>query len=167
MCVSNPKQNTICFSSIKLARRKRTSLKRSILINLILPSPRTQWNTLKGYEVWERRSARDRIVSIISYMCYKSQKNPKILLQGASTQTKCMMALSLREPRLLAQVDAMLLQMMPKLEILLDKGNATFNNNNKRKTFRLSNFPRAAIFDFMTSLRCPIVSNKRTSAFQQ
>ena len=56
---------------------------------------------------------------------------------------------------------------MPKLQILLDKGNVTFNNNNKRKRFLVLNFPRAAILDFMTSLRCPIVSNKRTSAFQQ
>ena len=29
------------------------------------------------------------------------------------------------------------------------------------------NFSRAAISGFMTSLRCPIVSNKRTLAFQQ
>ena len=44
---------------------------------------------------------------------------------------------------------------MPKLQILLDKGNETFNinnnnnNNNKRKRFRLLNFPHAAILDFM------------------
>ena len=71
-----------------------------------------------------------------------------------------------REPLLLARVDAKLLQMMPKLQILLDKGNVTFNNinNNKRIRFRVLNFPRAAILDFMTSLCCPIVSNKR---FQQ
>ena len=43
---------------------------------------------------------------------------------------------------------------MPKLQILLDKGNVTFNNNTKRKIFRVLNFPRAAILDFMTSLRC-------------
>ena len=60
-----------------------------------------------------------------------------------------------------------LLQMMPKLQILLDKGNVTFNNNNKRNRFRVLNFPRAAILDFMMSLHCPIVSNKRTSAVQQ
>ena len=48
----------------------------------------------------------------------------------------------------------MLLQIMPTLQILLDKGNVTFNNNNERKRFRLLNFPRAAILDFMTSLRC-------------
>ena len=30
----------------------------------------------------------------------------------------------------MAQVDAMLLQIMPTLQILLDKGNVTFNNNN-------------------------------------
>ena len=34
-----------------------------------------------------------------------------------------------REPRLLARVDAELLQIMPELPILLDKGNVTFNNN--------------------------------------
>ena len=67
---------------------------------------------------------------------------------------------------MLAAVDPKLLQMMPKLQILLDKGNVTFNNN-KRKRFRVLNFPRAAILDFMTSLCCPIVSNKSTSAFQQ
>ena len=48
----------------------------------------------------------------------------------------------------------MLLQIMRTLQILLDKGNVTFKNNNKRKRFRLLNFPRAAILDFMTSLRC-------------
>ena len=67
----------------------------------------------------------------------------------------------------MARVDPKLLQMMPKLQILLGKGNVTFNNNNKRKRFRVLNFPRAAILDFMMSLRCPIVSKKRTSAFQQ
>ena len=58
----------------------------------------------------------------------------------------------------MARVDAKLLQIMPKLQILLDKGKVTFNNNNnnnnKRKRFRLLNFLRAAILDFMTSLRC-------------
>ena len=52
----------------------------------------------------------------------------------------------------MARVDAKLLQIMPKLQILLDKGNETFNNNNnnnKRKRFRLLNIPHAAIFDFM------------------
>ena len=29
------------------------------------------------------------------------------------------------------------------------------------------NFPRPAILNFMTSLHCPIVSDKRTSAFKQ
>ena len=43
---------------------------------------------------------------------------------------------------------------MPKLRILQDKGNITFNNNNKGKRFPLLNFPGAAILDFMTSLRC-------------
>ena len=43
---------------------------------------------------------------------------------------------------------------MPKLQISLDKGKVTVNNKNKQKRFRLINFPRAAILDFMTSLRC-------------
>ena len=54
----------------------------------------------------------------------------------------------------MARVDAKLLQIMPKLQILLDKGKVTSYNNNKRKRFRLLNFPRAAILDFMTPLRC-------------
>ena len=41
-----------------------------------------------------------------------------------------------------------------------------FVERNKRKRFRLLNFPRAAILDIMTSLLCPVVSNKRTSVFQ-
>ena len=44
--------------------------------------------------------------------------------------------------------------MMPKLQILLEKGNVIFNNNNKWKRFWVLNFPRAAILDFMTSLHC-------------
>ena len=54
----------------------------------------------------------------------------------------------------MAPADAKLLQIVSKLQILLDKGKVTFNNNNKRKRFRLLNFPRSAILDFMTSLRC-------------
>ena len=49
---------------------------------------------------------------------------------------------------MLMQVDAKLLQIMPKLQILLDKENVTFNNNNnnnKRKRFRLLNFPISLI----------------------
>ena len=61
---------------------------------------------------------------------------------------------SQREPRLLARVDAKLLPIMPKLQILLDKGKVTFNNTNKRKRFWLLNFPRTAVLDFMTSLPC-------------
>ena len=60
----------------------------------------------------------------------------------------------------MARVDAKLLQIMPKLQILLDKGNVTFNNNNKWKRFRLLNFPHAAILDFMTSLRCLLLEIK-------
>ena len=54
----------------------------------------------------------------------------------------------------MARVDAKLLQIMIKLQILLAKGKVTFNNNNKRKRFRVLNFPRAAILDSMTSVRC-------------
>ena len=54
----------------------------------------------------------------------------------------------------MARVDAKLLQIMPKLQILLDKGKVTFNNNNNRKRFRLLNFLRAAILDCVTSLCC-------------
>ena len=43
---------------------------------------------------------------------------------------------------------------MSKLQIVLDKGKVTFNNNNKRKRFRVLNFPRAAILDFMKSVCC-------------
>ena len=54
----------------------------------------------------------------------------------------------------MARVDAKLLQIMPKLQISLDKGKVTFNNKNKQKRFRLKNFSHAAILDSMTSLRC-------------
>ena len=54
----------------------------------------------------------------------------------------------------MARVDSKLLQIMPKSQILLEKGKVTFDNNNERKRFQLLNFPRAAILDFMTSLRC-------------
>ena len=54
----------------------------------------------------------------------------------------------------MVQVDAKLLQIMPKLQILLDKGKVASNIRNIRKRFQLLNFPRAAILDFMTSLRC-------------
>ena len=37
--------------------------------------------------------------------------------------------------RLLARVNPKLPQMVPKLQILLDKGKVTFNDNNKRKDF--------------------------------
>ena len=44
---------------------------------------------------------------------------------------------------------------MLKLQISLEKGKVRFNNNNnKRKRFRILNFLRTAILDFMTSLRC-------------
>ena len=54
----------------------------------------------------------------------------------------------------MARVDAKLLQIMPKLQILLDKGKVTFNTNNKRKRFQLLNFAPTAILDFMTLLCC-------------
>ena len=39
------------------------------------------------------------------------------------------------------RVDPKLLQMMPKLQILLDEGNVTFYNNNKRKKISSFKFP--------------------------
>ena len=54
----------------------------------------------------------------------------------------------------MARFDAKLVQITPKLQISPDKGKVTFNNKNKQKRFRLINFPRAAVLDFMTSLRC-------------
>ena len=54
----------------------------------------------------------------------------------------------------MARVDTKVLQIMPKLQILLDNGNVTLNNNHKRKRFRLLNFSLAAILDFIASLRC-------------
>ena len=88
--------------------------------------------------------------------CHGNDLCPKIDNQNTHTG-KSLQEKLLRDPRLLARVDPTLLQMMPKLQILPDKGNVTFNNNNNRKRFRVLNFPRAAILDFMTSLRCPIV----------
>ena len=52
------------------------------------------------------------------------------------------------------QVDVKLLEIMPRLHILLNKGDITFNYNNKRRRLSLLNVLRAAILDFMTSLRC-------------
>ena len=52
------------------------------------------------------------------------------------------------------QVDVKLLEIMPKFQILLNKGDIIFNYNNKRRRLSLLNFPRTAILDFMTSLRC-------------
>ena len=59
------------------------------------------------------------------------------------------------------------LQIMSWLQILLPKGNVTFNNNNKQNRLWLLNFLPAAISDFIMSQRCTFVSNRRTSAFQQ
>ena len=57
---------------------------------------------------------------------------------------------------------------MPRLQIkLLDKENIAISNYNTWKCLSLLIFLRAAILDFMMSLRCLIVSNERTSAFQQ
>ena len=60
---------------------------------------------------------------------------------------------------LLRQVDFKLLEIMPKLQFLLNKGDIAFNNlfiyyDNKWRRLSLLNFPRAAILDFMKSLRC-------------
>lgn len=46
-----------------------------------------------------------------------------------------------------------LLEIIPKLQILPDKGNKTLNDI-KWKQLSLLNFLHTAILDFMTSLRC-------------
>ena len=47
---------------------------------------------------------------------------------------------------------------MPKLKILQDKGNVTFNkNNNERKRFLLLNFPCTAILDFYDITVLPLL----------
>ena len=51
------------------------------------------------------------------------------------------------------QADGLLILMTPLLQSLPDKGNVTFNNDNKGKRLLLFNFSRAAILDFVTSLR--------------
>ena len=56
--------------------------------------------------------------------------------------------------KLTQQVDAELFEIMPKFQILQVKREITFNSNNKWKSLCLSNFPRAAIFDFMTCHGC-------------
>ena len=61
------------------------------------------------------------------------------------------------------QVDVKYSKIVSKLQILLDKGDITFHIDQKRKMLPFLSFSRAAILDFMTSLRCPIVSHKRTS----
>ena len=63
---------------------------------------------------------------------------------------------------------AKLLQIMSKLQILLDKGNVTFNNNNKWKERQLLNAPRAAIFDpcvvLLFQTKEPQLSNNKGNA---
>ena len=56
---------------------------------------------------------------------------------------------------------------MPRLQILPDKVEITINYYKKRNDLdllSLSNFSRAAILDFITSLRFPVVSNKGSYA---
>ena len=53
-------------------------------------------------------------------------------------------------PPLLGQVDVKLFEIIPNFQILHDKGEITFNNNNKWQSLWLSNFQRSAILDFMT-----------------
>ena len=73
-----------------------------------------------------------------------------------------------REPRLLARVDAKLFQIMPKLQILPDKGKVTFNNNsNKRKKISGFKFPARRHLGFYEVTALSYYFNKRTSAFQQ
>ena len=91
-------------------------------------------------------------------------------------------------PRLSKQVSLELITIIPRLQIkLLNKEKAISNytyityihklyflsnfrvacNTINMWTIIAFNFSRASILDFITSLHCPIVSNKRTSAFQQ
>ena len=59
------------------------------------------------------------------------------------------------------RVDTKLLEIMPKLQILLDKGNVTFIMIiNGRDLIRLLNFLLAATLDFMTSLQFASVVGK-------
>ena len=53
---------------------------------------------------------------------------------------------------------------MANFQILLDKGEMTFNGNNRRKRLWFLNVAHAAILDFVKCNVCPIVSHKRSSA---
>ena len=86
---------------------------------------------------------------------------PRITIQTVKIG-KMVKSLSL-ESRLLKQVDLKYSKIVSKLQILSDKGDITFHIDQKRKILPFLSFPRAAILDFMTSLRRPIVSYKRTS----
>ena len=52
------------------------------------------------------------------------------------------------------QVGVKLREIMPKLQFLLNKGDITFNYNNKQRRLSLLNFLHSAILDFMMSLHC-------------
>ena len=56
-----------------------------------------------------------------------------------------------RKPRLLRQVGVKLFEIMPKLHILPDTGDITFNYINKQRRFGPLKFQGTAILDFMTS----------------
>ena len=56
------------------------------------------------------------------------------------------------EPPLLAQVDIKLFEIIPNFQILQDKGEKTFNYNNKWKSLWLLNFQCTTILDFSEML---------------
>ena len=60
------------------------------------------------------------------------------------------------------QVDIKLSKIVPKLQILPDEGDTTFHTPKARKRLSLLNSLGAAILDFMMSVRCPIVSHKKS-----
>ena len=52
------------------------------------------------------------------------------------------------------QVDVKLFEIVPKLQILPSKGDITLKYNKRRRSLSRLKFPRAAILDTMTSMRC-------------
>ena len=57
----------------------------------------------------------------------------------------------------MALVDAKLLQIMPTLQILLDKGNVTFNNNNKTEEILAFKFPARRHLGFHDVTALPLL----------
>ena len=57
----------------------------------------------------------------------------------------------------MGQVEVKLFEIIPNFQILQDKGEITFNNNNEWKSLWLLNFQRAAILDFDDVLWLPLL----------